>query len=122
MRPLLLLLVVVLFGCRTPAPEPGSVENCYQVLYVRDGDTLYLAAAGLSACVRLARIDCPELPSPEGIAARDYVRDLLPVGTVVRAVRLGRDHYGRNLCLVYLPDGRELTALLLATGHAQKLP
>lgn len=87
------------------------------------------------AKIRLAGINAPEMRSPEGQAAREYVRHLLAPDPAmspapVTVVSHSLDKYGRVLADVYLPDtsiagvtlpvtsGRHLNRMLLDAGHA----
>ena len=76
--------------------------------------------------MRLIGIDTPEVFGEVecyGRRAAEFVRRLLPLGTMVR-YRLGpeeRDRYRRALVYVWLGDGRFLNRLLLARGYAQTL-
>ncbi len=77
---------------------------------------------------RLISIDTPELSEPEcenerrlGTAARDRLRDLLAGGYRIRPS--GRDDpHGRTLVDIELPDGRDVSRVLLDEGLAQKWP
>ena len=77
---------------------------------------------------RLISIDTPELSEPEcenerrvGTAARDRLRDLLAGGYRIRPS--GRDDpHGRSLVDIELPDGRNVSRMLLDEGLAQKWP
>ncbi len=73
----------------------------------------------LECNVRLHSINTPELPTPEGVAAAEFLRALLPPGTTVHIISKRLDLYGRCLGDVTLPDGRDVGALLIAAGHAQ---
>ncbi len=72
---------------------------------------------------RLAGIDAPELGTPEGRAARDWLRALLPVGTSLVAItqRDSTEKYGRYLAHLYLPDEpiRSVNEQLIEAGHAR---
>ena len=72
---------------------------------------------------RLAGIDAPELGTPEGLAARDWLRALLPVGTPVIAItqKDAGDKYGRYLASLYLPDQPvwSINEQLIEAGHAR---
>ncbi|MCB1832424.1 MAG: thermonuclease family protein [Geminicoccaceae bacterium] len=80
-----------------------------------DGDGLYLA--GYSADVRLWGLDAPEWYTPEGPAASAALRRMV-MGRRVECEDLGRDRYGRILGRCYLPDGRNVTRTMIATGTA----
>jgi endonuclease YncB( thermonuclease family) len=103
-----------------------------RVTRVVDGDTLVAdldlgwGIWHIGAKVRLAGINCPEMGTPEGHAAREFALDLLPVvlgapgGWVpVTITSKALDKYGRTLAEVTLPDGRSLRVALLAAGHAE---
>ncbi len=72
---------------------------------------------------RLAGIDAPELGTPEGLAARDWLRALLPVGSQLIAItqRDAGDKYGRMLATLYLPDEPiwSVNEQLIESGHAK---
>lgn len=68
--------------------------------------------------VRLAGINAPELKHTGGPAARDFLRALLPVDTPVTVVTSQEDKYGRILGRVILDDGRDVSTVMLAEGHA----
>lgn len=98
------------------------------VTRIVDGDTLVARAdlgwrISLETYVRLSGVDAPERGTDAGTAATSYLGGLLPAGTRVTLVShrlLGvSDNYGRILASVMLPDGRDVSALLLETGHAQ---
>lgn len=70
-------------------------------------------------------LDAPELSTPEGKAARDWLRALLAEpGAVfhIRTVKDRREKYGRYLAVVFLtrPDGQcdNVNGELVRTGHA----
>ena len=98
---------------------------------VIDGDTVVVSAdlgwhISLTSSVRLYGVDCPELNTDEGKVARDFVKDLLPDGTPITLVShklLGAtDKYGRVLGSITLPNGRDLSTVLLETGNAVPYP
>lgn len=73
--------------------------------------------------VRLLGVDTPETNRPEsraaGLAALDFVRELMPVGSrVLLFTRPDLDSFGRYLAAVRLEDGRDVASELLAAGHA----
>jgi len=77
---------------------------------------------------RLVAIDAPEISEPGcerertlAIAARNRLRDLLAGGYRIRPT--GRtDPHGRNLIDIELPDGRDVSRILLNEGLAQRWP
>ena len=110
------------------------------VLHVSDGDTLFVRLDdGREGYVRLVGIDAPEsvnpdetLNTPEGQAAADFVKALVPPDTRVWLARdvSDVDRYGRWLRYVWLeqPDDvlaadevrtKMLNGIIVAAGHAQ---
>lgn len=94
------------------------------VVRVVDGDTVWLDVdLGLdihtAISIRLAGINAPETSTPEGQAARDYLRSRLPAGTrvLLATVKDHREKYGRYLGTITLA-GADLNAELVALGHA----
>jgi endonuclease YncB( thermonuclease family) len=100
---------------------------------VHDGDTIRVTAdlgwhVKIDTLVRIDGIDAPELETPAGKVARDFLATLLPAGTPVTVVSkqlLGsREKYGRVLAdVTFLPHGPGIHALsvageMVATGHA----
>jgi micrococcal nuclease len=93
------------------------------VLRIVDADTLRLAIdAGFkityTADIRVGHCNAPELRTPEGQAARDFVLTLLTIGDAVTFASRRLDKYGRPLGDVTLADGRDLGKLLIDNGHA----
>jgi len=91
------------------------------VLEVHDGDTIKVALdlgwhITYTASIRLAGVNAPELATPAGPPAREFVDGLLPAGTAVTVVSHSLDKYGRVLGNVTLPDGRDLSAAVIAAG------
>jgi len=115
-------------GADSPRCPPQRIEQSARVNYVYDGDTVQLENGRK---IRLIGIDTPEVHSrkhsipadikAQGHAARDTLQSLLNRSS--RRVQLAygqqaQDHYGRTLAHVFLPDGTNLQAELLARGHA----
>lgn len=93
------------------------------VTSVHDGDTMRLLCPSQkkSAPVRLERIDAPEIGQAAGIASRDFLRALCPVGTQARLSRHGRDRYGRTLGDVDCGHG-SVQETMLRHGYAWVYP
>jgi endonuclease YncB( thermonuclease family) len=97
-----------------------------RIEHVIDGDTLVLAD---DERIRLIGRDSPESgyygnPSQAGaIDAMNFVRELLKKEQTL-SIRYGtekQDRHGRTLAHVFLQDGRNLQALILARGYATPL-
>lgn len=122
-------IVLSLFLSQVVAEPNCRIKEPYskvRVDYVIDGDTVVLANAEK---VRLIGIDTPELGNngkasqAYAVAARDFVRSLLVKG---REYDLSygierRDRHGRTLGHLFLKDGQNLQAKLLAMGYATPL-
>ncbi len=106
---------------------PQRIDQTARVNYVYDGDTLQLESGRK---IRLIGIDTPEVFSRKhyipadikqhGLQARDALQALLNRSS--RQVQLAygqqsQDRYGRTLAHVFLPDGSNLQAELIARGH-----
>lgn len=106
-----------------------------EVVEVHDGDTVTLAVDLGFGTVRTDRfrlygpdpggavgMNAPELNTPPGKAARDYLAGLIDRaggGVTVRTVKDRREKYGRYLAVLYSGVGREnLNQLMIDAGHA----
>jgi len=110
---------------------PAVFERHATVAKVVDGDTLHLGVdlgcdTRLAMTVRLYGVNTPELPTPEGVAARDFVSRWLAdhqaaeTPLVVRTVKDRREKYGRYLVDLLPVDGSpSLCQSLLDAGMAQ---
>lgn len=110
----------------TTTSTPRYVRNA-TVLTVHDGDTYTLRidlgwSVDIRGDIRLLGVDAPELPTPEGEAAGQWVRDLLDkVGHDVIVTSHKPDperSFARYLADITLADGTDLATALLNTGHA----
>lgn len=101
-------------------------EYAATVVDVHDGDTITVDIdLGLDMCarsqkLRLNGINAPELNTPAGKLAREYLADiLLPAPDVtVQTIKDRREKYGRYLAVVIDSSGRNLNELLVSSGHA----
>jgi len=118
--PFLLALAFALLPLAAIARTEGAV-----VRHVLDGDSVILAD---QRQVRLIGINAPEFgkdgrpDEPLAAAARDRLRDLVQ-GKNVRLVleEEQRDHYGRWLAHLLLPDGTRVEEVLLKEGLASAI-
>ncbi|MGD8175924.1 thermonuclease family protein [Marinimicrobium sp. ARAG 43.8] len=119
-----LLSSFILLAAQTAAcPVPDALPSeRVQVVAVHDGDSVRLADGRR---VRLIGINAPEL-ARDGRAAEALALDAghaLRQAVSGKEVRLfydrdRKDHYGRTLAYLYLPDGQSLEAELLRQGLA----
>ncbi len=123
--PLILLISYFLLPVISVSAESARVER------IVDGDTLVLSGVGT---VRLQGIDVPEWQvnkrdayfERQGIApehlrqiAQEARRSLLTlVGETVRIEGREKDRYGRQVVLLWRPDGTLLNQQLLKSGYA----
>lgn len=102
------------------------------VLRVVDGDTVRLAVdlgcdVVINMTVRLCGLNCPEMNTPEGVAAKDFTLAWLTEATtfdravVLRTVKDRREKYGRYLGEILSDEGSSLNTALLAGDHAVPL-
>lgn len=118
------LLVWTLAACATAvdADEPA------RLLRVFDADTILVQMAdGVREKVRLLGVDAPEVQGYRdaeagGEEAKARAQALLGAGPLqleTDKTADGRDRYGRLLCYVRLPDGRDLGRTLIEEGYAR---
>jgi endonuclease YncB( thermonuclease family) len=103
-----------------PAPEPllvaaGPGTFGGRVSGVIDGDTFRIA--GLDRRIRVWGLDAPEQGRPGGSAATAALTRLIS-GQQLGCRQRDIDRYGRIVGQCFLPDGRDITALMIATGTA----
>ena len=113
---------------RAPAPTPDSEPaptvqiNVGEILTgkvvsVADGDTITFLVNETQHRIRLHGIDCPEGGQPFGTKAKQFTSELA-FGQTVTARVVDTDRYGRLVCRVTLPDGKDLSAELVRAGLA----
>lgn len=97
------------------------------VIRVIDGDTLHLTIDfGFDTrhddTFRLAGIDAPEMSTPEGIAAKQWLVDRLSTVTllIVTTQKDRREKYGRYLATLWDGFGQDtsINEQMVAEGHA----
>ena len=98
------------------------------VVRVVDGDTIrFDVDLGFNTIIknhsfRIAKINTPEIRGEErplGIIAKNYVENLLPVGSRVKLTTYKPDKYGRWLADVELENGKDLGKLLVDNKYAK---
>ncbi len=100
----------------------ATVASTYDADTVRLNVDLGFGIWTVKRAFRLAGIDAPELGTPEGLAARDWLRNLIPVGSPVIAItqKDQGDKYGRFLASLFLPEAPliSINQKLIDAGHA----
>lgn len=104
-----------------------SYQYHIKVVRVIDGDTLEVDLdlgfyTRIRTRLRLFGVNCPELNTDAGKAAREYVAHALAQsGGDWTAHTLKADKYGNRWdALVYLANGKCLNELLVEKGHAER--
>jgi len=102
----------------------GVVRSVYDADTIRADVDLGWSTWRRNEPLRLLGIDAPEMGSPAGVGARDYLRELLPVGVtvVVQTVKDRDDKYGRLLAVLWpgvTPVGLSINQRLIDAGHAK---
>lgn len=138
MRRLVLLLPLLLVGCREPGSStagsattlPGALEANATMVRVVDGDTIVVDVGGRQERVRMIGIDTPETKKPDtpvqcfGPEATANTKALLPEGTPLHLERdvEPRDAYDRLLAYVYRAgDGVFVNLEIVRGGYARPL-
>lgn len=92
--------------------------NSFEVIGIKDGDTIVILVDGKQLTVRLSDIDCPEKKQPFGSKAKKFVSDLC----YGRYVSLNSDNKfdrnGRLIAEVVLENGKILNKELVKNGLA----
>lgn len=110
----------------------ATIQPTYQyqahVVRVIDGDTIVVQVdlgfkIWAEKTLRLARINSPELSTPAGIIARDYVNKYLLINNSGMIVFTSKklDIYGRSIAEVQIKSEAEeafLSDLVVASGNA----
>ena len=92
---------------------------------VIDGDTLDVVAdlgfhINVTLRLRIKGINAPETSTVAGVAAREWARSILPLGSflTISTEKDPGDKYGRWLAKVTMPDGSDYATTAIDTGHA----
>ncbi len=100
-----------------PEPSPQTITVLQGKCWVIDGDTIVIGETRL----RLAGIDAPELDHPWGERAKWALVALCKGQTITARIRPELS-YDRVVAECFLPDGRDLAAELVRSGHALDWP
>jgi len=96
----------------------ASVTSSSKVFSVGDGDTITVADGAQKTRVRLACIDAPETSqTPYGMASRQALQTLLPIGSEVTVRSKATDRYGRTVGEV-LKGSNNINQQQVAAGNA----
>ncbi len=94
----MLSLVALTVAAFAPFVQAASAAT---VLSIGDGDSISVLERGQKLKVRLACIDAPETAqSPFGVASRNQLKALLPIGSTVSLRVQAVDRYGRSVAEV----------------------
>jgi len=94
----MLSLVAMTVAVMAPFAQAASAAT---VLSIGDGDTISVLERGQKLKVRLACIDAPETAqNPYGMARRNQLKALLPIGSTVSLRIQAVDRFGRSVAEV----------------------
>jgi len=102
MRQLTTAVPVLLGPCLAALGPFCQLASAATVVSIGDGDTISVLERGQTLKVRLACIDAPETAQrPFGLASRNHLRSLLPLGSTVSLRVKALDRYGRSVAEVF---------------------
>ena len=114
LAPLLLPLVLAAM----PLPQTQTLDG--RAAVILDGDMVAIGAER----IRILDIEAPGISEPEcereeifALRSRQRLAELVRSGPIT-IQRSGRDRLGRTLARLFLADGREIAAILVAEGLA----
>ncbi len=88
-----------------------------QVTRVVDGDTFWISSQDVR--IRVWGLDAEETGAPGGSQATEALSRLIS-GKTLTCRQRDIDRYGRIVGQCFLPDGRDITAAMMASGTAQE--
>jgi endonuclease YncB( thermonuclease family) len=94
---------------------PSDIDFSGRVTRIVDGDTFWIATQNTR--IRVWGLDAPETNDPRGAAATAQLTRLIADQTLSCRQR-DIDRYGRIVGQCFLPDGRDITAAMIASGTA----
>lgn len=99
-------------------------EYKVKILEVHDGDTVHAAidlgfGVTFVQVLRLYGINAPELSTPEGLAAKQFLVDTAP--SIVRMISFKdrKEKYGRYLATLADDQDRNINGLMVQLGYAK---
>ncbi|WP_323042920.1 thermonuclease family protein [Gemmobacter sp.] len=110
--PILVVLVVLVSSL---SAQTDTVSG--KVRHVTDGDTFSLR--GIDQSIRVWGLDAPERNERGASAATSILRGLISGQSLTCRVR-DIDRYGRIVGQCFLPDGRDIAAVMIAAGVARE--
>ena len=120
------VFVVALAACAGYANLPGSAETGQatsadtftgRVTRVVDGDTFWISSQ--DERIRVWGLDAPEVDMPGGSQATATLTSMI-AGQELTCRQRDIDRYGRIVGQCFLPDGRDITAVMIDSGTAQE--
>ena len=100
-----------------PAVVPSEYDFSGRVTRTVDGDTFRISSRSVS--IRVWGLDAPETDQSGGAAATSSLTRLI-AGQDLRCQQRDIDRYGRIVGQCVLPDGRDTTAVMIASGTARE--
>jgi len=111
----MLSLVALTVAVLAPFAQSASAAT---VLSIGDGDSISVLERGQKLKVRLACIDAPETAqSPFGVASRNQLKALLPLGSTVSMRVQAVDRYGRSVAELIGNKGK-VNLAMVQSGQA----
>lgn len=88
-----------------------------RITRIVDGDTFWMDSAPVR--IRVWALDAPETGEPGGDAAAEAMRQLT-ANRELECLTRDIDRFGRIVAQCWLPDGRDITAAMIASGTARE--
>jgi endonuclease YncB( thermonuclease family) len=101
----------------TAVALPAGETFTGRVTRVIDGDTFWISSADVR--IRVWGLDAPESGRPGGSQATATLSNLIS-GQTLTCRQRDTDRYGRIVGQCFLPDGRDITAAMIASGTARE--
>lgn len=109
------VVVGVFIGATLSFERFAGSDLAGRVTKVRDGDTIEVVWRP----IRFARLDCPEMNTMRGRQARQKMVSLVR-GKRVSCRLTGRKSYDRYIGSCRLPDGRDLSQVMIRSGLCRR--